>query len=124
MKRADELAQENTALRERLSRLSEASHRINESLDFGTVLTNVLESACALTGGKSGVITLLDDSGQVQDFLTHGMTSEKAQSLWNLPQYSKVFDYLGKISDPVANQRLKNLCHGVGILRIPPAAYG
>ena len=34
MQNADELAQENEALRERLSRLSEASLRINESLDL------------------------------------------------------------------------------------------
>ena len=38
MSNAGDLARENEALRERLSRLSEASLRINESLDFGTVL--------------------------------------------------------------------------------------
>ena len=40
--RAEELAHENAALRDRLSRLSEASHRITESLDFDTVLAGVL----------------------------------------------------------------------------------
>ena len=63
--RAEELERENAALRERLSRLSEASHRITESLDFDTVLAGVLESACTLTGATYGVITLLNDSGQV-----------------------------------------------------------
>ena len=43
------------ALRERLSRLSAASRRINESLDFGQVLQGVLDSArlsdwCPLRG--------------------------------------------------------------------------
>ena len=38
MKNADEMSQENEVLRQRLSRLSKASLRINESLDFGTVL--------------------------------------------------------------------------------------
>ena len=38
MGNAGELARENEALRQRLSRLSEASLRINESLDFETVL--------------------------------------------------------------------------------------
>ena len=42
MNQADELARENAALRERLSRLSEASLRINESLDLDTVLQGVL----------------------------------------------------------------------------------
>ena len=61
MKNAGNLAEENESLRERLSRLSEASLRINESLDFGTVLQGVLDNARALTGARYGVITLLDD---------------------------------------------------------------
>ena len=124
MKRADELARENAALRERLSRLSEASHRINESLDFSTVLAGVLESACALTGAKSGVITLLDDSGQVQDILAHGITSEKAKSIWNMPQHSKFFDYLGKVSEPVRVKDLRSYVRELGFseFRPPPTA--
>ena len=42
MRNTDELQRENDALRERLSRLSEASLRINETLDFDTVLQEVL----------------------------------------------------------------------------------
>ena len=63
MGNAGDLARENEALRERLSRLSEASLRINESLDFETVLQGVLDSARSLTGSRYGVITLLDDAG-------------------------------------------------------------
>ena len=51
------------ALRDRLSRLSEASLRINESLDYPTVLQGVLDSARSLTGARYGVMTFLDDSG-------------------------------------------------------------
>ncbi|MYC20130.1 MAG: response regulator [Caldilineaceae bacterium SB0662_bin_25] len=120
MKRADELARANAALRERPSRLSEASHRINESLGFGTVLAGVLDSACALTGAKSGVITLLDDSGQVQDFLAHGISSNKAQSLWSMPQNSKFFDYLGKISDPVRVKDLRSYARKLGFPEFRP----
>ena len=42
---SDQRDREVEALRERLSRLSEASRRINESLDFDTVLQGVLDSA-------------------------------------------------------------------------------
>ena len=38
MRNSGELERENEALRDRLSRLSEASLRINERLDFETVL--------------------------------------------------------------------------------------
>ena len=44
---------QNPAPGDRLSRLSEASRRINESLDIHTVLQEVLDSARALTAGSS-----------------------------------------------------------------------
>ena len=49
MNRDDERDLVIQALRDRLSRLSEASLRINESLDFDTVLQGVLESARSTT---------------------------------------------------------------------------
>ena len=45
MSREDELIRENEALRQRLSRLTEASLRMNESLDFDVALQGVLDSA-------------------------------------------------------------------------------
>ena len=63
---------ENQLLRERLSRLSAASLRINESLDFDQVLQGALDSTRSLTGARVGVMTLLDDEGRVQNFLSSG----------------------------------------------------
>ena len=45
MEQADDQAREMAELRDRLSRLSQASLRINESLDFDTVLQGVLGTA-------------------------------------------------------------------------------
>ena len=45
MKRPNELERENEVLRDRLARLSEASLRITEDLDFNSVLQGVLDSA-------------------------------------------------------------------------------
>ncbi len=101
MERPDELLRENEALRDRLSRLSEASLHINASLDFDTVLQGVLDSARALTGAFYGVLTLLDDSGRIQDFLSSGLTPEEAQQLWRLPEGAAIFDYLGRIEQPL-----------------------
>ena len=53
MAQADDQAREIAELRDRLSRLSQASLRINESLDFDTVLQGVLDSACSLTGAAA-----------------------------------------------------------------------
>ncbi len=44
MKRPHELERENQALRDRLARLSEASLRITQDLDFNSVLQGVLDS--------------------------------------------------------------------------------
>ena len=52
MKDGGDLRREIEALRERLSRLSEASLRINESLDLDSVLQGVLDSARTLTGAR------------------------------------------------------------------------
>ena len=82
MKSTEELTREIEILKDRLSRLSMASVRINESLDMGTVLQGALDSARSLTGARYGVITLLDDSGQVQNFLSSGMTADEANQLW------------------------------------------
>ena len=64
MDREVDLLQQIEALRERLSRLSEAGLRINESLDFDVVLQDVLDSARTLTRARYGVITLLDEPGR------------------------------------------------------------
>ena len=52
------MPENEAALRERLSRLSQTSLRINESLDFDMVLQGNLDSACALTGVRYGAMTL------------------------------------------------------------------
>ena len=59
-------------LRDRLSRLSQASLRINDSLDLETVLQDVLDSASLLTAARFGVITTLHESGQPENFLSSG----------------------------------------------------
>ena len=64
---------EIAALRERLSRLSEAGLRITQDLDFNSVLQGVLDSARSLTNARYGVIALHDDAGNAGDFLSSGL---------------------------------------------------
>ena len=106
MRSAEELQRENGALRERLARLIEVSLRINESLDFETVVQGVLDSTRSLTGARYGVITMVDDSGQTESFLSSGMTAEEAGRLWGQPDGMRLFEYLGSLSAPL---RLRDL---------------
>ena len=76
---------EIAALRERLSRLSEAGLRITQNLDFNSVLQGVLDSARSLTNARYGVIALHDEAGNAGDFLSSGMTGDEAERLWRIP---------------------------------------
>ena len=125
LQNADELMREIEALRVRLSRLSEASLRINESLDLGTVLQGVLDSARSLTDARFGVITLLDDSGGIQDFLSSGMTAEEAGQLWDLPDGMRLFEYLNGISEPLRLPDLLGHIRSMGLPELrPPLPVG
>ena len=101
MNRSDERNPEIQALRDRLSRLSEASLRINESLDFDAVLQGVLDSARSLTGASYGAFVLLDDSGGIEDFLSSGLTAEEAQRMWDLADGMQFFELLSRTDGPL-----------------------
>ena len=86
---------------DRLSRLSEASLRINESLDLDAVLQSVLDSARALTGARYSLITTLDESGGIQEFLVSGLTPDEARRLWEIPGGLTFFQHLSNLTGPV-----------------------
>ena len=89
------------ALRERLSRLSEASLRINESLELDAVLQGVLDSARSLTDARYALITTMRDTGEVEDFVVSGLTAEEAQRLWEVPERMQLFSYFSAIPAPL-----------------------
>ena len=89
------------ALRERLSRLSEASLRINESLELDAVLQGVLDSARSLTDARYALITTMRDTGEVEDFVVSGLTAEEAQRLWEVPERMQLFSYFSSIPAPL-----------------------
>ena len=116
MKNIDELTPQIEALRNRLSKLSEASRRINESLDLDAVLQGILDSARALTNAHCGVIATLDNTGQVEDFLASGLTVDESQRLWEMPTGPKFFEYLSNIPKPL---RVRNFAHHTRSLGLP-----
>ena len=101
MKSFDQLREENEGLRRLLTLLNEASLRINASLELSSVLRGVLEGARSLTGARYAVITTVDESGQVDDFLVVGMTADDAKSLWAIPGADRYIEYLGAIPGPL-----------------------
>ena len=101
MNGSEEQNAETADLRDRLSRLSEASLRINESLDFDTVLQDVVDSARELTASRYGAITVLGEASQPPDFIVSGLTREEHQGLWDMPEGQSFFEYLSKLEEPL-----------------------
>ncbi|MCQ3802692.1 MAG: ATP-binding protein [bacterium] len=103
-------------LEERLSHLSAASLRINESLDFDTVLQEVVDSAKALTASRYAALTVLDENGQIPDFIVSGVTREEHQGLWDMPEGLGFFEYLSGLEQPL---RVSNIGSHLQALDMP-----
>ena len=101
LKNTDERNQQIEALRNRLSQLSEASLRINESLDLDTVLQEILDSARSLTDAWCGVMVTSDDKGEVEDFLASGLRDEESQQLFAMSGGPTIFEHLSSIPGPL-----------------------
>ena len=120
LKEESDLLNENQALRERLSKLSEASIRITEDLDLGTVLQGVVDGARSLTGARMGGITALDEHGQLQDFITSGLTPEEHQRFLELPGGPEFFAYLSMIPGPLRLADFSGHTTSAGLPAIDP----
>ena len=86
-------------------------------------MQGVLDSARSLTRARYGVMTPIDDEGQVQDFLSSRMTGEEAEQVWMIPERWQLFEYLGRISEPVripdlVDQAISNVVQSAA-LRFP-----
>ena len=125
MNRGDARELEIQALRDRLSRLSEASLRINESLDFDAVLQGVLDSARSLTGASYGAFVLMDDSGEIEDFLASGLTEEQSQMMWSLTDGIRFFELLSRTEGPLRLPDLLGHVRSQGLPDLqPPVEVG
>ena len=94
-------ALETQTPRGRLSRLSEASVRINESLDFNVVLQEAIDNARRLTDARYGVISTTNEAGGLDALFTSGTTEEEHGALVELPGGMKIFDHFSKIPGPL-----------------------
>ena len=115
MSRVDELVRENGELRERLATLTEASLRINESLDLDEVLQGVLDSARALTRAHYGVLTTVNDLERAEDFLTSGMSPQERRLVEKMPDRRQFFEYFLGLAEPVRVQDLPSHLRSVGL---------
>ena len=118
--REDALEHENTVLRDRVSRLSEASLRIAASLDLLTVLQEVVESARVLTGARRGVITTTEAVERPQEVVSSGFTREGHRQMMEWPEGHRLFEHLCTLPGAL---RLTDLPGYVRALGITPQRF-
>ena len=99
---------------ERLSRLSEASRRINESPDLGDVLRLVVDGARDLTDARYAAITVVDEAGQLEEFITSGLTAGELQGLREMPEGPPLLDALSGIAEPLRVADFTDLVTSLG----------
>ena len=120
MRQREELLRENEALRERLFRLSEASLNISEDLDLDVVLQGVAEGARSLTGAGRGCITVVDDLGRLEEFISSGLSEEDHRRCLALARGTEYFAYLSSLPDPFRVDDFSAFSTALGLPEIGP----
>ena len=124
MGQSDELRRENEELRGRLTRLSEASLRINDSLDLETVLQDVVDSAHILTGARYGTLNTVSDEGQHGELFVSGMTEAERQGVIETPGAIRYFEYCRDIPGPLRTADFRAHTASLGLTDFRPLPVG
>ena len=105
---------------DRISRMSQASIRITETLDLDAVLQGVVDGACSLTGSRHGGVTVLEDGGQPPLLITSGLTPEERQLLFELPGGLEFFEHLSGLPGPLRVTDFSGYARELGLPEIGP----
>ena len=111
----ESLRRENAALRERIATLHAAIARISASLDLDTVLHEVVDGACALTGARHGLIAAVDPSGEPRDIVTSGLTPEEHRRVLEWSEGLRVFEHLRDLPGPLRVADLPEFVRSLGV---------
>lgn len=111
------LRSENDRLRGLLLKLSQLGLQITSSLNLTTVLQQVVDAACELTGARYGALGVFDNSGHIQQFITHGITEEEREQIGDLPQGMGILGWLHLLQQPL---RLSDLSQHPRSVGFPP----
>ena len=115
MENADQQGHAGELPGDRLTRLSQASRLINESLDVDAALEAVMEGARSLTQAPYAAIVTLDGEGQVEDHLVLGWDPADVERLWQAPQGEMFFQYLNAVTGPLRVGHLEEFTGSLGL---------
>ncbi len=112
-----ELRDENRRLKERFALLLDLGRRITSSLDTPTVLQEVVDAACKLTGARYGALAIFNEASRVQEFVTHGISQEAQKRIGKLPEGLGILGLLHETQKPL---RLTDLAKHPSSVGFPP----
>lgn len=122
---SERLNQEVAHLRRRLTGLSEATLRINESLEIENVLNEVAESARALSNALFGAIAVWEKLGQAEFFVSAGLTPEERQYFLSLSSWAHIWVNMSDIEKPTRIHDLVEYVRALGVSEFcPPVNIG
>ena len=110
----EDLRRELRAARQRTAALSAAVLRTNASLDLAAVLQEAVDAARALSAARYGIVTTIDETGVVRDFVSSGFTEEEHRQFLDWPDGPKLFAHLRDLPGPVRLTDLPALVSSLG----------
>ena len=99
---------------DRLSRMAEACLGIASNLDIDAVLQGVIDGARSLTGARYGALVSFDDSGDIRDLVTSGMTPQEIHELGPPPKGLGLLGYLNEVPKPLRLRDIASHPRSVG----------
>ena len=110
----DDPLSEIDSLRNQLSKLSEASRLVSESLDLDVVLKEVIDNARSLTGARYGALLTYQVSGSIQNFVTSGISPREIELLNTMPRGLGLLGYMNEIKEPLRLSDISSHPRSVG----------
>ena len=104
---------------DRASRLSAAILRISRSLEVATVLGEAVESACALTGARSGAVATVNERGRLGAFVTSGVSMEERRKILEWPDAPQLYEYIRNLPGPLLVADLPGYLDSLGLSPTP-----
>ncbi|MXV79703.1 MAG: response regulator [Chloroflexi bacterium] len=117
----DERDERIAALEERLSRLGQASLRISESLDFDTVLQEVVDGARALTGSSYAAMAVdRGIGGSGGQYVVSAANEDARELLTDMPQGPAIYEHFSGLAEPLRIADLGRYLAGLGASGLLP----
>ena len=106
---------DNGSYADRYLQLSDITLRITGTLEYDSVVREVIDGACKLTGAQYGVIALIGESGTLQDTVTSGITAGQLRQMDTPPTGEGLLGYLNELDGPLRVADIANHPRSIGL---------